>query len=275
MHLLPLKRYGAVLLKLLFAASIVTHSLSAIGREGGKAWPSGVPRHPLFVLDSPDAETDKRADESAQTRAFRQASAIHEKDRSPIVITGLFADGPVLSQNAIASLLVGNKLSFVEATPADVRWIFFIAKYPGAEAFKASSKKYVRFRLEKTGNKECFRGNNESPYQSAVRSLPSVVDSCMVLEYTDELRSDYRLGIDLTNSANRIAYYELSVLGTGQPILRLPFWSQVRRGILQIPDEYWWTDIKLEQDRKSQGLDSLIGKKNALSSLLLRMKGPD
>jgi hypothetical protein len=269
MHLLPLKRHIVLLLKLLFVVSSITLSLSATGREAGAVWPSGVPRHPLFVLGSPDAETDKRADELAETRAFRRALDVYEKVRSSIVVTGLFVDGRVLSERAIASLLVGNRLSFVEATPADTRWIFFIAKNPGAEALKARSKKYVRFRLEKAGHKDCFRGNNESPYYSAVRSLPGVVDSCMVLEYSDELLSDYRLGIDLTNSANRIAYYELSVLRTGQKILRIPCWYAVRRGILQVPDDYWWTDIKLEQK-----IGSLVRSRSALSSLLLRMRGP-
>lgn len=274
MLLLRLKRHGALLLTLLITTPIVTQSLSTADGKEIATWPSGVSRHPLLVLDSPWTATDKRVDDSASAQAFKRSLELHVKDRSEILLTGLFADGPILSETAIAALLFSNGLSFVEAAPENVRWIFWIAKNPGAEALKARSKKYVRIRREAAGHKNCIRWNNEKP-QSAVWSHPKVVGSCIALEYSDELRSDYRISIDLTNSAKRIAYYELSGLRTEQPILRFPFWGIVDAiGFLLIPDDYRLTSIDWEKDRLQKGLESPIHHWSALHSLLLRMRGP-
>jgi hypothetical protein len=271
---LRLIRYGALLLTLILTTLIVTHFLSAADGKEMATWPSGVPRHPLLVLDTPWTATDKRADESVMAKAFKRSLDLHIKDRSEIVLTGLFADGPVLSEKAIGALLFSNGLSFVEAAPANVRWMFRIAKNPGAEALKARSKKYVRLRRESAGHTDCLRRNDEQP-QSTVWNHPKVVDSCIVVEYSDELRSDYRISIDLTNSAKRIAYYELSALRTEQPILRFPFWGNVDGiGFLLIPDDYRMTSIDWEKDRLQKGLGSTIHHWSALHSLLLRMRGP-
>ena len=186
MLLLRLRRYGTLLLTLFLTTPIVTHSLSAAAEKEIAPLPSAVPRHPLLVLNSPWMTTDRRADKSATEQAFKLSLDLHIKNRSEIVLNGLFADGPVLSESAIAALLFSNGLSFVEAAPANVRWIFWIAKNPGAEALKARSKKYVRLRRETSGHKNCLRWNNEKP-QSAVWGHPKVVDSCLVLEYSDEL----------------------------------------------------------------------------------------
>lgn len=274
MLLLRLKRYAALLLMLLLSTPFVTHSLSAaVGKEVA-IWPSGVPRHPLLVLDTPWTATDKRADESATAQAFKQSMDLHVKDRSEIVLSGLFADGPVLSEKVIAALLFSNGLSFVEVAPVNVRWIFRVAKNPGAEALKARSKKYVRLRRETAGHKDCLRWDNEQP-RSTVWSHPKVVGSCLVLEYSDELRSDYRISINLTNRAKRIAYYEFSALRAEQPILRFPFWGNVNGiGFLLIPDDYRLTSIDWEKDRLQKGFESNVHHWSALHSLLLRMRGP-
>ena len=274
MLLLHLRRHGVLLLKLLLTTTIVTHSLStAVGKEIA-ALPPGVPRHPLLVLDTPWTATDARVDESAKAQAFKRSLELHVKDRSEIVLTGLFADGPVLSEKAITALLFSNGLSFVEAAPTNVRWIFRIAKNPGAEALKARSKKYVRLRRETAGHKDCLRWNNELP-KNLLWSHPKVVDSCIALEYSDELRSDYRMSINLTNSVKRTAFYELSALRAEQPILRFPFWGNVDGiGFLLIPDDYRLTSIDWEKDRLQLGLPSTVHNWSALHSLFLRMRGP-
>jgi hypothetical protein len=274
MLLLRLRRHGTLLSTLLLTIPIVTHSLSAAAGTEIAPLPSGVPRHPLLALNSPWMATDRRADESATEQAFKLSLGLHIKNRSEIVLNGLFADGPVLSESAIAALLFSNGLSFVEAAPANVRWVFGIAKNPGAEALKARSKKYVRLRRETSGHKDCLRWNNAKP-QSAVWGHPKVVGSCLVLEYSDELRSDYRISIDLTNSAKRMAFYELSALRTEQAISRFPFWGQVDgRGFLLIPDDYTMTSIDKEKYVLQKRLPSIIHHWSALHSLLLRMRGP-
>lgn len=202
------------------------------------AWPPGVVRHPLHVLDLPNAETDISADESATIRAFKEAKNLLEHDKAEIVVASLFADNRVLSQQAIAWLLVANRIPFVEANVNDARWIFFHAKNPGAEALKAKGKRFVRFKLARDGDSNCFRGDDESPYYSFAMSLPKKGGECIVVEFTNELRSKYRLGIDLTNRASRVAYYEFTRLGSDKPTLRIPFWGYVRRGVLSLPGDH-------------------------------------
>ncbi|MFH1870439.1 MAG: hypothetical protein ABIK82_07860 [Pseudomonadota bacterium] len=206
--------------------------------ESSIGWPPGVVRHPLYVLDLPNAETDRSADESATIRAFKEAKNLLEHDKAEIVVASLYADNRVLSQQAITLLLVANRIPFVEANVDDARWIFFHAKNPGAEALKARGKRFVRFKLAKDGDSKCFRGDDESPYYSFAISLPKRGGECIVVEFTDELRSRYRLGIDLTNRASRVAYYEFTGLGSDKSTLRIPFWGYVSRGVLNLPGDH-------------------------------------
>ena len=206
--------------------------------ESSVAWPPGVVRHPLYVLNLPNAETDWSADESATIRAFKEARNLLEHDQAELVVPSLYADNRVLSQQAIAWLLVANRIPFVEANVDDAQWIFFHAKNPGAEALKAKGKRFVRFKLAKNGDGNCFRGDDESPYYSFAISLPKKDGECTVVEFTDELRSKYRLGIDLTDRASRVAYYEFTQFGSDKSTLRIPFWGYVRRGVLDRPGDH-------------------------------------
>lgn len=230
--------WSGVLLLLLAACQPIFDQSTEIAKTSN-ALPPGVVPHPLYVFDATNAHTkkDRDADKSATFRAFKEANDIFQRDETKIVVDGLFADNRVLSEQPIAWLLVANRIPFIETNIDDARWVFFHAKRPGEEALKARGKRFVRFKLARDGDSSCFRGDDEGPYHSFAVRVPQEGGECVVVEFADELRSKYRLGIDLKEKSSRRAYYEILELGSNRSILRVPFWNIVLSGILLLPGD--------------------------------------
>lgn len=182
------------------------------------AWPLVILASPFIIVQ----DLIYGSDEGARKEADTKADAILAAHNEQIPVKGLYTKSLDIS-DALNGMLIDRRLPFIEINSAGSAWLLGQAINPQPLIDKAEQYPYIRLSLGSSVSPDCV--NWASKTKEITASPPVAPGTCLLISFTDELKSDLQLDVNSSLIQKRELRWELTDRINGRTLLSVPFWN--------------------------------------------------